>query len=374
MSDTTLALDLTVTVTADPRTPFLATINAAVGGINRGNARLVFADWLDERGEMYAADEQRTFAASCYRTAGKERKAAREKKYAATRRELALQVAHGYSRRIAALAASQYAGIDFGHGGVEQIDWDNTHRNPHTGNSCPRKFRNAGVRVIGFGRSGRIVMENSRGTETARLPMPPADAKFRGTGGALVDGDLFVIVRTIGTVTFAERHGVRKSRGSKVHDGYHRTGVAVKFPVPSDCRKPGSVFHTAQATYWEHGAGVAECRDEYQRKLSLAEADRNKIALSARLTRATRLIARICHKLPVAIADARAAGYCAAGTAGWVALHPEFAGREAVTAGELRALADPRVERPILMVAERMARERFLRDPSAVGAPVFGPA
>ena len=321
--------------------------------------RLVLADCLAEEGDLEGEKRQREIVANHV-------KEAREAKYAATRRDLAVTVGKAFHMRIADLVVSKRGDVIYGRGGDEVVDWDaygkRGYVNPHTGNRKPAVYRQGGTRVIGFGRSGRIVLENSRGNEVARLPMPPADAKFGGTGGALVHGDLFVRIRQIGSAQVAIRYGVSRPNVKAVYDGYTRTGIAVRFEVPVDCREQGrsrwGIFRTTDSHYWEHGATVAECRAEFARKLELAEADRKAAKASERVERATRLISRLCPNLIVTEQDARQVGYCSPGIAGFVGRFG-LTGRESVTARELRGTGDVMVERPIVQAAKRIASERF---------------
>jgi CRP-like cAMP-binding protein len=112
--------------------------------------------------------------------------------------------------------------------------------------------------------------------------------------------------------------------------------------------------------YWEHGATVADCRREYERKLALADGRRTATARSDHEQKLAACIARRCPGLIVTLADGQTAGFCAAGTAGFLARH-DLAGRATVTAAELRRTGDVQVERVITVAALRVARERLTK-------------
>lgn len=319
---------------------------------------LIYADWLEEQGEAESAARERNTAKWLVARLKREAKAAREQKYADARRDIAVAVGNAYHVRIEDLYQSKRGEVVYGSGGKEIVDWDaygkRGYCNPHTGKKQPAKYRQAGARVIGFGRSGRILLENHRGKEKARLPLPPAEAVYKDHRG-LVSGDLFLLERRIAGQHFALRYGVARTKG--VATGYRRTGVAVQFPVPEDCRRQGrelwGVFRTERETYWEHGADIAACRAEYQRKLGLAEKERTRTARSARRQQLAADLAALCPGLVVTHADRKAAGYCDAGTAGFLDRH-SLTGRDTITAAELRATGAAEVERPIALAAQRV--------------------
>jgi uncharacterized protein (TIGR02996 family) len=347
------------TTTVSNDSSFQAAIAAAPDDCT---TRLIYADWLEEQGRTFDATCQRNTVAAQQLEAARQARETREKKYADARRGVALALGASFHHRIQSLYTSKRATVAYGPGGLQELDWDaygkRGYVNPHTGRKQPAKWQNAGARIIGYARSGRVVVETSRGTEVARLPLPPVGADF--SGNALVDGDLFALPHTIAGVWLAIRHGVTRTAG--VATGYRRTGVAVRFPVPPDCREQGrslwSVFRTTSDTYWEHGQTVSDCRAEYARKLALAEQERTTVRLLARLERAAHLVALLVPSLEVTAEDASAAGYCQAGIAGFAAKHGLIPGTP-VTAAQLRQTGDPMVERPIRQAALRVARARF---------------
>jgi len=328
--------------------------------------RLVYADWLEEHDEPESAAYLRASVRRLIaraEEAKRKAKEAREQKYQDARREVALAVGQAYHARIEDLYQSKRGEVVYGRGGQEVVDWDaygkRGYRNPNTGRKQPAKYRQAGARVVGYARSGRVVLENHRGTEKARLPLPPQGAVFSGHRG-LVAGDLFLLTRQIAGQHLAIRYGLTFAKG--VATGYRQTGVAVRFPVSEDCRQQGgelwSVFRTEKETYWEHGQDIAACRAEYQRKLALAEEIRTRTAHSARREQLAADLAALCPGLVVTHADRRAAGYCDAGTAGFLARH-NLTGQDAIPAAQLRATGAPEVERPILLAARRLVDQAF---------------
>ena len=81
------------------------------------------------------------------------------------------------------------------------------------------------------------------------------------------------------------------------------TGLAVVMPNPY---KPGTM-------YYEHGRDMHEIKEEYRRKLDIAQLSAKAEAIKKESARAVRLIVRIVKNSPVSFADARAVGYCRAG-------------------------------------------------------------
>lgn len=258
----------------------------------------------------------------------REKKDAREQKYADARRDTALAVGARWHATVADLFTSVRAAVVYGRGGEEVVDWDaygkRGYANPHTGKRQPAKYRNAGARIVGFGRSGRIVLESSRGTEVARLPLPPADAVIGG--GACLGGELFTTRRVIAGVTVATRFVPRKVRGSKTEHAYAPTGLAVRLPIPAELAGQSVVFgaKSGATQYWEHGDTVRIIRAEYARKLGIAaankvdeerrQADTEQSAREeAKEQRRAVLFARIATRTPVTYDDARAVGMCDAG-------------------------------------------------------------
>jgi hypothetical protein len=73
--------------------------------------------------------------------------------------ELAVALGKAYHRSVATLYVSLHGSVQPGNGGQEEIDWNHTSRNPHTGNKVPRKWKNAGAKI----ESGRLVLGNHRG-------------------------------------------------------------------------------------------------------------------------------------------------------------------------------------------------------------------
>ncbi len=251
-------------------------------------------------------------------------KEARETRAIELHRGTALSIGKAYHDQISDLYQSKRGEVQYGCGGEEHLDWSaygNSYHNPRTGAKWPAKWRNAGARIVGAGKTVRIVIESHRGTEVARLPLPPKGAQYDAgeTKGALTAGDLYVLVA--GDV--AERYGPTKSRGSKVYDGYARTGVAVRFTVPDGLDYFGHFSGVEGGRYWEHGATVTICRAKYDRKLVLsrksarvkAELDLSaaKVKREARIDRAARLLVRIGAKTEVGYQDCRDLGACDAG-------------------------------------------------------------
>jgi hypothetical protein len=240
------------------------------------------------------------------------------------------------------LFTSQRAAVVYGLGGGEGSSY------PYKGSykTWKAKWKNAGARVVGFARSGRVVLENHRGTEVARLPLPPAGAALDHP--ALVGGDLYCTMRTIAGVRVATRFGPRKVRGKGTEHTYSRTGYAVRLGVPAALRGHGP-FPADREHHWEHGGTVAECRAEYGRKLALAErsraeaeartiADAERRREAARLERKARLLLAVGKRVEVGYDDARACGMCDAGIMGF--------------AGQL-GLTDRGAKIPLRVVAEK---------------------
>jgi hypothetical protein len=115
-----------------------------------------------------------------------------------------VNIADWYHLHIRALYTSSRADVAYGAGGARQTDWKAYSKRY----GFPANWQDAGVRIIGE----QIVIETSRGTEVARLPMPPAGAEI-STGPH--PGLLNVLFVAEGVA-----YTVGRSRGSKIHDCY----------------------------------------------------------------------------------------------------------------------------------------------------------
>lgn len=271
--------------------------------------------------------------------------------YKSKRKPLAVEIGVAFHDRIANLYTSSRASVVYGHGGQKETDW-NAYAKSY---GFPANWQNAGAYITGYGKSGRIVLETSRGTKKAELPMPPKGAVVSLHRG-LIHGDLFLIERKIGNVRVATRYGpVMRNR---VAIGYRKTGVAVRFALTPEQAEHWVSPNTPKSNvYWEHGETIEECRREFARKAELTTRKAAEKAATAKIQRAAALIARLCSNLTVTHADARAVGYCEAGIAGFAqrnGLSPDK-----VTVRRLRETGDPMTEKVITFAALRTAREKF---------------
>lgn len=270
--------------------------------------------------------------------------------YKSKRKPLAVEIGVAFHNRIANLYTSSRASVVYGHGGQKETDW-NAYAKSY---GFPANWQNAGAYITGYGKSGRIVLETSRGTKKAELPMPPKGAVISLHRG-LIHGDLFLIERKIGDVRVATRYGpVMRNR---IAVGYRKTGVAVCFSLTPEQSEYGVFPNGHNTTYWEHGKTIEECRREFARKAELTVQKIAEKKTSAKIQRAAALIARLCGNLTVTHADARAVGYCEAGIAGFAQKHD--LSPDQVTIQRLRATGDPMTEKVIAFAATRAAREKF---------------
>jgi len=89
----------------------------------------------------------------------------------AKRRQLAVEIGREYHRTVRSLYTSQYADVIYGHGGEVETDGERYSRGWHREHG-PARHRNAGARLDDETRPKYVILENFRGTEVARLPLP----------------------------------------------------------------------------------------------------------------------------------------------------------------------------------------------------------
>lgn len=91
--------------------------------------------------------------------------------------DLAVAVGRAYHAHCVRLYQSKYASVLYGRGGQETSDRDRYSKGWHN-SFGPATCCNGGARILTDenGKDVAIVLENHRGTEKARLPMPPKDA------------------------------------------------------------------------------------------------------------------------------------------------------------------------------------------------------
>ena len=98
--------------------------------------------------------------------------AAREKKFADARKDIAIAVGLAYHRQIKRLCQSEYGTVLYGRGGQVTADSDRYSKKWHRAHG-PAKNSNGGARITGYGKTARVLLENHRGTVVATLPLPP---------------------------------------------------------------------------------------------------------------------------------------------------------------------------------------------------------
>lgn len=249
----------------------------------------------------------------------------------------AVRLARGYHSRIHDLQPSKHASLtDIVYGGVQQEKrWDVYGKRY----GFPCVYSTAGVTVeLGDDFRPVAVLHPTRGN-SIRLPLR-MDTDYSHM--ALLGGDLYARTRTVLGATIITRYDARDKQ----------SGISVRLPVPGEGMSGLTLSKKFPGTYYEHGATVAECRAEWERKRKLHEADRIKAAITRRQERKARLIARLCGRLTCTVADAREAGYCAAGIGGFRQRHGLA---ETATLAQLRATGDGRVNAIIMLAARRAA-------------------
>ncbi len=230
-------------------------------------ARLIYADALEDAGDLELATAHREAVAGLER----EQKVAAARARSAKLHGLVVALGERYHEAVHALYTSKRGAVTYGAGGVERLDWDaygkRGYRNPHTGAKQPAHWCDAGARLDDEVRPTHVVLENSRGRVVARLPLTPLRLSQRRRvldGPALRRGDLYGVRRELCGISVVTRFGLHGVR-------YAVTGVALRLPVPERCREQGSavwgVFCTCETHYWQHGATVGGCKAEYRRKL-----------------------------------------------------------------------------------------------------------
>ncbi|MGH7391443.1 MAG: hypothetical protein ACREM3_18580 [Candidatus Rokuibacteriota bacterium] len=260
--------------------------------------------------------------------------------------DFALAVGASYHRHIRRLYVSSRASITYGFGGDHIVDWKAYSRSY----GFPATWCDAGARIEMVRGSPVIILETSRQTEVARIPVPALDMIRHVTFDGLIHGDLWAITR---------RPGIRQRYT------WHRkqvipSGWAMTFPVPAMLAWLHSPFPAPdkQGEYAEHGETLRQCQEEYQRKYTLLQERQIAVRQEAKVSRMARLIARLCGNLPVMYADAREAGYCAAGIRSF-ADHHGLDIQVATTAAALRGTRDAAVLRVIDSAARTCAVRRL---------------
>lgn len=229
----------------------------------------------------------------------------------------ACAIGESYHDHIGALYTSQRASVIYGHGGTKQTDWHAYSKSY----KYPANWQDAGARI----ESRTLIIETSRGTEKARLPMPAVNALLVTHSDALTHGDLFGRRRAGGNIV--DRFNVH---GKPI-------GIAVEFP---------DIFNPT-VQYWEHGNSIADCEVARQEKITHAAAKAAAARETKKESRRLRLLARISTAVLVTRADGRAIGACQAGIDGWCsrmnittdALPARDVVRLATQSGERQALA-----------------------------------
>lgn len=296
----------------------------------------------------------------------KKTRAEREKSFAEKRKSLALSLALSYHKRVSALHQSKHASTEYGIGGRECTDWDLYSKAWHR-RYGPANYRNSGARIVGYAQSARVVLENYRGTEVARLPLPPKDAIFSFV--ILLDGDLFATSRTIGGCTVYTRWMYNKK-----NDGYTRSGYAVVFRIPNSILpywRNGWNYGNVQGMYVEHGKTVHECREQFENKITLVQRQLDERKLRAFNARKVHLIGLLCKRLIVKRSDSIIAGNCRAGTDAFVQRFFPSGGTY-TTVGELKRIVGSdyankhRVQMVIDNVAGKLSSRRRIHLPVIV--------
>ncbi len=238
--------------------------------------------------------------------------------------DLAVRLARTYHARIAPIYQSSRATIEYGPA-QDMVDWDaysKAYRHP-------ARWRNPGVTARYSQERGPVAeIETSRGKGV----VISIHRHVVYGHPALLDGDLYAI----------ERHGVIE----RYNPNDQKTGVALRIPAMA-----------GEAETFEHGADIAECRAEYERKMEM----RRQKALQLlhdpdyRRQRKARLIARLCGGLACTVEDARSLGYCRAGID---AFRDRYGLMDTATASQLRATGNPSAVRVISVAASRVVGKR----------------
>ena len=252
-------------------------------------------------------------------------------------RRFAVSVGRAYHKRITSLYQSTRADVVYGPGG-EKESVNTIYRGAYKG--WYANWQHAGARIEGE----ILVIENYRGTEKARIPLPSDHDRtaihFQQTFGGsrlLLDTEIWAVERH----GVMERYGLR--RGTLV-----RTGYAARMTL---------LDRTGQLSeYWEHGSTLDDIRRERDAKAALMQ--QAKASLPYRTQRMARLVARLCGSLAVSYADARSVGYCDAGIRQFCTRHgldPEGQ----TTVAQLRTTHDDRIGKVIHAAALRCAQARL---------------
>lgn len=245
-------------------------------------------------------------------------------------RQRAIAVAEAYHDRVRSLYTSKRASVSYGRGGQRQTDWEAYSKSY----GYPANWSDAGVIADTVNGTEVYHLYTSRDTHVAAIPQLPTPTVGEVVlkSGSLLPGDLFAIRREIAGVIVATRYGLRRARHGEslpiTHD-YRQTGVAVAFSVPTDLIP----FWPVKAVkvldrenhYWEHGATVSQCREEYARKLQAAEENRIKSRVQSDphskkvIARAVRMILANADALGIRVGydDLRQVGACHAGIMGY---------------------------------------------------------
>lgn len=246
----------------------------------------------------------------------------------------AKQIAEAYDSNIETVYRSDKAHIVWASSCVEIEDHDYYAKSY----GHPARWVNGGV-WIDF-ESHLLSITTYRGKKI-NIPLPRQIRSKNLVGGldrdsgALLDGDYFGLrARRRDGTDWVTRYTLNQRTGK-----YRVSGYAARV----DGR-------------WEHGDSRADIELELAHKRAVADQQAREQALREKYARKSRLIARLCSRLVCTVVDARAAGYCKTGIRSFLSRHLS---REvtSMTAAQLRATGDNRVDKVIYQAAFRVASQ-----------------